>query len=247
MLLGNRKLKVVVLDQPVFTLDDPFCATILGQALKMKRDSYSMSYHDDILPMDKSDFFGTHIILCEEINNQYTPIFAYKSVTLDRCLQYNFEFPIYTIMKTDCHEKCKVDIQNIIDIAGDSSSVSYDSHLAKNLDYRLNGDADLKNAIQEIIMMVIVKHHEEFKIPHMINLGVVKVQTDKFFLRLGQTKINEYADLKLTCLNNEDCVLFYSNSFSIEANQMAWKYKKLWDNKLVVDGLRAKRNFRRAA
>lgn len=85
-------------------------------------------------------------------------------------------------------------------------------------------------------MMVIVKHHEEFNIPHMVTCGVVKVKTDQFFLKIGLTKLNENAHFIQKNLHNEEAVIFYNNSFSTIATAMGEKHKKLWEDKLVIDG-----------
>lgn len=236
MFIENKKLKVVIIDFPILILNDSYCADLLGKVLKMKYDGYAFTYNDSVLPMDKTDFFGTHMLLCEDTGKELIPIFAYKSVTLDRCNKFNFEFPIFPIVRNDCHPQCLADLNKLIASIPDPSSVSYDSSLAKNLEYRLSGDQKLKIALQEITMMMIVKHHTDFNIPHMINCGGIKVKTDVFFLKLGLNKLNEHAHFNQKYLNNEESVVFYNNSFSFEAHRMAKKYKKLWDNKLVING-----------
>lgn len=246
MFYQNIKFKIVIIDYPIYTLDDTFCATLLGKALKMKFDGYSITYNDNVLPMDKTDFFGMHLMLCEEKDQELIPIFAYKSVSLSRCLKYNFEFPILTIAKNDCHSTCLDDLNKIINEIKDPSSISYDSALAKNLSYRFSSDVELKTILREITMMIIVKHHHDYKIPHMINCGAIKVQTDKFFLKLGLKKLNDQAHFIQKHLNNEESVIFYNNSFSFEAYRMAKKYRGLWDNKLVIDGLDILRKIARA-
>ena len=182
MNFDNKKFKVVVIDSPIFLLDDPFCSSLLGKALKMKYDGYHATYGDNVLPMDKSDFFGTHILFCEELANELIPIFAYKSTPLNRCIDYGFEFPGLTLMKVDGDPSCITDIHNIISMVDAPELISFDSSWAQNLDYR--HDPALKEWLREIMMMVIVKHHEEFNIPHMITCGAVKVKTDQILKKL---------------------------------------------------------------
>jgi hypothetical protein len=241
MFFGNKKFKVVVIDYPIYALGESSCAALLGKALKMKFDGYSHTYGDNILPMDKSDFFGTHIMLCEENEKDLMPIFAYKSVALDRCLKHGVEFPILTTIRSDGDSTCFEEINNIIKQANDPSAVSYDSAWAQNLNYRFSNNPELKNVLREITMMMAVKHHEEFKIPHMITCGAVKVKTDQFFLSIGLNKVSKNSHFYQKNLNNEESVVFYNNIFSLDAYRMAKKYKDLWDSKLLIDGREIKR------
>ena len=248
MFFKNKKFKVVIVDFPIFVLDNVFCSTILGKSLKMKYVGYHATYGDNILPMDKSDFFGTHIIFCEELDNELIPIFAYKSTSLDRCLDYSFEFPGLSLMKADGDPSCVMAINKIIDEVNNPTLISFDSSWAQNLDYRFSNDPSVKTTLREIMMMVIVKHHEDFNIPHMITCGAVKVKTDQFFLRIGLNKLNDSAHFYQKGLKNEEAVIFYNRSFSIEAQAMSKKHQNLWDNKLVIDGRAAnKSQTRRAA
>ncbi len=247
MFFENKKFKVVVIDYPIEILDNSVSTTLLDKTLKMKHIGYKATYGETALPMDKSDFFSTHIIFCEEKEDQLIPITAYKSTPYDRCLFYNFEFPGLTLMKSDGHPSCVERIENILKNIESPSSISYDSCWAQNLDYRFNSDPKTKTMLREIIMMFIVKHHQEYQIPHMMTCGVVKVKTDQFFLNAGLEKLDNNAQFKQKNLNNEDVVIFYNNSFSPKALEMADKYSIFWDEKLVIESASLHRNIRKAA
>jgi hypothetical protein len=225
----NKNYRVVVIDYPVFVLDDQRCATVLGKTLQMKNLGYRSTYGENVLPMDKTDFFSTHIILCEEKKDELIPILAYKATPYDG------------------HPSCVDKIHEILSSIKDPSNISFDSSWAQNLEYRFSGDSNLKNELREITMMLIVKHHEEFNLAHMMTCGVVKVKTDQFFLKIGLDKLNENALFKQKSINNEDVVIFYNNSFSYEAVNMAKKHKNLWENKLMISGLGFIKEIKRAA
>lgn len=247
MYLG-KKYRVVIIDHPVNVMDEKVCSSILSQSFKMKYDGYEVTYGNNILPMDKADFFGTHITFCEEHKDgSYTPIFAYKATPLDRCLNYKYEFPALSLMNSDGHPSCVQDVKDIIKSAGHPSLVSYDSSWAQNLDYRFSDNKFIKEELREIMTMVIVKHHEEFNIPHMITCGAVKVKTDQYFLKIGLKRLNENANFYQKSLNNEEAVIFYTKQFSPWAYQMAEKHKDLWNDKLLIDGLSTLKSARQAA
>lgn len=237
MKLELKNYKVVIIDYPVFGLDDPNCAVLLGKAFKMKLDGYAATYSERALPFDKADFFGTHIMFCEQKGEELIPVFAYKSTPLDRCLKFHYEFPATTIMNNGLlPPSCLRDLNAIIEKAGDPSLVSFDSAWAQDLDYRFKDDKELKEHIREIMMMVIVKHHQDHNIPHMLTSGAVKVKTDLFFKRIGMEMLNEEARFKEKRLDDSEGIIFYTDTFSFEALSMAKKHEDLWDNRIIMDG-----------
>jgi hypothetical protein len=234
--LGEKKLKVVIIDYPILAMADSICAVLMGKIFKMKFDGYAATYNDKIIPIDKTDFFGTHIALCEETKDGVLePIFAYRSVSLARCNEFALEFPALYMMKNDGHPSCVEDINKIIANEKDLSSISYDSSWAQDLTYRFSSNPEIKETLREIMTTVIVMHHKEFKIPHMITCGVVKVKTDRFFLSIGLKKLNENAHFIENGMTKEECVVFYTKEFSFEAKSLAKKYETLWNSKMVID------------
>jgi hypothetical protein len=247
MFFDTNKYKVVIIDYPIEVLDNNLCANIFGKTLQMKHLGYKAIYGEKALPMDKSDFFSTHIIFCENKNDELIPITAYKSTSYDRCLFNNFEFPGLTLMKNDGHPSGIDILEDILSGTINPSRISYDSSWAHNLDYCFNAGPEFKKCLREIIMMFIVNHHQEYNIPHMIACGVIKVKTDQFFLKVGLNKLNENAQFKQKNINNEEVIMFYTNEFSFEALSVAKKYKKIWDEKLVIDSIRLKSGATKAA
>lgn len=247
MIFDLRRYQVVIIDYPIFCMDDPFCVEMLTKAFKMKIEGYNSTYTERVLPFDKADFFGTHIVFCEEIKNELVPIFAYKSSILARCLKHNFEFPAITSVKTDGHPSLVSDINRIIEKVNNPELIAFDSSWAQNIDYRFNNDQDQKERIREIVMAMGVHHHREWNLPHFFCTGVVKVKTDKIFLRMGLKKLNEHAHHNEHFMDHTEMVIFYNDSFSEEALAAADKYEYLWKKKLVVNGLELKNVGRKRA
>ena len=235
MFFDKKKFRVVIIDYPILSLDNTLCSNLLGKALSIKYAGYKVTYGDNILPMDKTDYFSTHIMLCEELHDQLIPIIIYKATPYDRCLHYGIEFPALSIVKSDGSPELALEINKILTNLENPGMISFDSSWAQNLEYRFSKDSQLKNSLREITMMFAVKHHEEFNHPHMMTLGVVKVKTDQFFERIGLKKLPGPSLFKLKSLNNSEVYIFHNNTFSDEALFMAEKYKELWNNKLLIN------------
>lgn len=247
MIFDLKRYQLVVIDYPVFAWDDGLCQQLLGEAIKLKIEGYHSTYSDRVMPFDKADFFGTHLIFCEEVKDKLVPIFFYKSAPYDRCLKHNFEFPAFTCVKTDGHPSLVTDLNKLIKNVNAPEKISFDSSWAQNINYRFSGDQGMKERLREIMMMVIVQHHREFNLPHMLCTGVVKVKTDQFFLRIGMQKLNEHAHHNEYFMDGTEMVIFYARDFSPEALIAAEKYKYLWDKKLLIDGLKLQDVRRRSA
>jgi hypothetical protein len=232
-----HKFRVIIIDYPIYGLEDPFCAKLLGRALKMKHEGYVATYGDNSLPMDKTDFFATHLLLCEEKDDDLWPVIAYKSVSFDRCLFYGAEFPGTSLMKSDGHPSCVAEIDRIIAAADSPGTISFDSSWAQALSYRFSGNAPMKRWLREVVTMMAVRHHEDYGLPHFFTCGVVQVHTDQFFRELGLRELNDRAHFFQKNLNGAEAVIFYNDRFSPEAHALASKHQALWDARLEIKGL----------
>lgn len=227
-----HRFKVVIIDYPVLCLDDPFVSSLLGRTLKMKYEGYASTYDDSVLPMDQTDFFATHLILCEEVYDKLIPVIAYKSISYERCLKHKVEFPALALMKTDGQLEAAKAVENLLLSVGDPHKISYEASCAQNLSYRNSKEEGLKETIRELLTMMLVQHHHEFSIPHMLICGIPRVGTDLLLQKMGLSKINTYAEFKQSNLNKEPAVLLYREGFNNYAEAVAKKHIKIWDKRL---------------
>lgn len=237
MNLSNEKFRIVILDYPLYMIDDPFVCDLFCRIIKLKHTGYMAAYHPDVIPFDKSDFIGTHISLCLEEAKGLTPIFTYKSISYDRCLKHVMEFPGLTLMKSDGDPSCVERIEQILkENQQFPQRVSFDSAWAQDPDVRFNKSTEVKLFFREVTMACGVSHHREFGIPHMITCGVKKVKTDLFFQNMGLLPMNEKANYKHATLFGAESVIFHNDKFSQFALRCSEKHSDLWNAKLLIDG-----------
>jgi hypothetical protein len=114
MYFFNKKLKIVIIDGPIMSLEELGRSGLFGQIIRCKIDSYSYTYDDRAQSLEIPYFLGTQIILCEEFKKKLIPIFSYTSTTLESSMKYNFEFPALTALGNNAHPSCKGDVLKII-------------------------------------------------------------------------------------------------------------------------------------
>ena len=237
----KEKFRMVVLDYPINLIDDPFVRDLFCKIIKIKHTGYMTAYHPDVIPVDKSDFVGTHISLCIEEDLQLNPIFTYKSISYDRCLKHVFEFPGLSLMKSDGNPSCVHRIEQILNENNKVPHwVSFDSAWAQDPNVRLNKSPETKLFLREVAMACGVWHHQEFEIPHMITCGVKQVKTDLFFLNMGLEPLTDLANFTQSNLFGAAAVIFYNNTFSKFAIECSKKHITLWNEKLLIDGRKTK-------
>lgn len=225
-------LQVVVIDCVKDFWSERLVVDLFTQVVGVKLDAYGRVYGDNVISLDKADFFGTHILLCSK-KNALAPIVAYKSVSLEKCKEFHFNFPCNSLVENDGHKLCKDELREIISTAKlKGEQISFDYSWGQGSNFNFSKTDFEKKLFQDITMMLGVKHHEDFGIKHMIACGVIKVKTNLFFQRMGLNPISSESVFDQTNINHEPVQIFHNTKFSDYAYEVTEKYSELWDNRI---------------
>lgn len=227
-------LQIVVLEDLKDHWDDPDVRALYADLMKMKFDGYGSVYGSNVISSDKADFFGTHLMVCQK-GLRLKPLFGYKSVTLDKCREFHLKFPALSLVGNDGHHECLNELNEIIDRAENRGErVSFDYSWAQTPDIKKIRSKEMAELFRDLVMTLVIHHHQDYGIEHMITCGVVKVKTDIFFERLGLNKISAYSKFSQKDLNEEMVHIFHNNRYSDYAYEVAEKYHFLWKNRLTL-------------
>ncbi len=200
--------------------------------MKVKFQGYGTVYGDNVISSDKADFFGTHLIVCEK-GIRLKPLFGYKSVTLEKCEQYHLRFPALSLVSSDGHDKCLLGLQEIINTAvTNKEQISFDYSWAQAPELKENRTKEMAQLFRDLIMTLVISHHRDHDIAHMITCGVVKVKTDRFFKLLGLKTITSHSLFSQKDLNDEMVHIFHTKKYSNHAYEIAKKYQQLWSERI---------------
>jgi hypothetical protein len=232
-----KAYRLVVIDYPISMFDNPFVSSLLGKVLKIKFETYGQVHAPGVIPADKADFFGTHLILCEE-QGGLNPIFAYRSVTLERCLQHRFEFPALTVARQDGSQGLLERIESLTEkYQPQGHKISWDSAWAQDASVRVSKTAEERELFRRITMAIGCLHHQNEGIDHMLTLGTLKVKTDVLFNLMGLAPVLPDAKFSYSGQFGSEVEVYGGDSFSLAAKSAAEEFRGLWSNRLAFSGM----------
>lgn len=232
------QLQIILLREPILTLtsdENSFQNNLFPKILSLKYHGYSKRHTGNILPLDTTDFIGTHLIVCEKENNDYFPLMAYKSTTIEMCDKYGINFPFLNLLENSGNKICYDETIRIIKkLKEESSSLSYDT--SWTMSPRLEGQKEKREYLKEILQMLLVNYHQDYNIPNWVTFGICKVKTDLLFKSMGGVEISSSPIVEHPGLGGQRSVaiLLPSNLYLFHALRMGQKHKKLWENRMVI-------------
>ncbi len=230
--------KLVVVDYPISLMHDPVVASLMGKVFHIKYETYGQVHAPGVIPVDKADFYATHLILCQESATGLTPIFAYRSVSWERCLEHRQEFPALSVVQQDGNEVLTQEMKLIMDQYQDCPrAISWDSAWAQDPNVRVGKTAEQKEQLREITMAIGCLHHQAMDIPHMVTLGTLKVKTDVFFHLMGLRPLVPQQKFAYSAQFGSEVEVYHGVGFSEQAMACAQKYQALWDQRIEYSGL----------
>lgn len=231
-------LQIIVIKEPILTLtnfQDSFQNSLFSKMLSLKYHGYSNRHNKNTLPIDTTDFIGTHLIVCENEGDELIPLMAYKSTTVETCEKYNLKFPFLGLLENSGNKVCLNETHDLINkLKKNNSSLSYDT--SWTMSQKLEGLREKRDYLKEILQMLLVKHHTDYNIPNWVTFGICKMKTDLLFKSMGGIEISQEPLIKHPGLNGQDAVaiLLPSNNYQFEALRMSKKHELLWKNKIEI-------------
>ncbi|MAZ48248.1 MAG: hypothetical protein CME65_06775 [Halobacteriovoraceae bacterium] len=235
-------LQIVVIENLKDQWSNTMVRDLFIQLLGIKFEGYGNVYGRHVISADKADYFGTHLIVCEKNTNR--PILGYKSVTNSQCEEYSMSFPVTTLVARNAELKCQIELENIISKhRAKEETYSYDYSWAQDPHFMKNRSLEDKIQLQDITMMLGVSHHRDYNIQGMITCGAVKVKTDLFFEKMGLRHVSRTSLFSQAELNDHLSHLFHTEKFSTYAEEQAFKYRELWENRIEFRGENVERKL----
>ncbi len=229
--------RLVVIDHPIGLLMDPDVSSLLGKVFHIKYTTYGQVHAPGVIPIDKADFFATHLILCQEEASGLKPIFAYRSVTWEKCLLHRQAFPALSVVQQDGNAVLTKKMEEVMDLYRERpQSISWDSAWAQEPNVRVGKTAEQKEQLREMTMAIGCLHHQAMDIPHMVTLGTLKVKTDVFFQTMGLRPLVENQKFAYSAQFGSEVEVYHGIGFSAQAQACAEKYRALWDQRIQLDG-----------
>jgi hypothetical protein len=220
-------LKLVVLEQPYLAWNRPGVPELFQKVISLKKSGYGPEYPENVIPLDQSDFFGTHLLVCTEAEGGLIPVAGYKATSLSRCRKHDFEFPSITNLKSSGVDHLIPALQQII---ANCDDISHDNAWTMNPSIR--NDKELVSRVKAAFTTLGVFYHAELGTKEWITCGVKRFKTNDFFSWLGLREITP--EFRLKCSAGEPVVMMHFKDISEEARAIVQANRKLWNECLVI-------------
>jgi hypothetical protein len=233
----NPNLRIVVIESPYDTLSDPLARDLFSKMLQLKIAGYRMVYPYGVLPADTSDFIATHQLICREVKDSYEVLMGVKYITLKKSQTHNLPFPGLTLLRAaraELHEKALE--QLLVSYRETPEKVSYGGSWAIGAEARSN--PVLQKVLKDLFAVTLVRHEMEIGTSERFCAGATKVKTHEYFQNLGYEKFcydgQVLPTINTASLLGEPAFMFRCTRFSPAALDLADRYQKLWDSRLVI-------------
>jgi len=232
-------LKIVVLDCPIDTWNEEQTRELFGAMVKLKLNGYGKEYRRGVLALDTSDFFGTHLMICDDQNGKLEPLCAYRSVTLDQCDLFRTTFPPLAIAKGAESEPHVRAVTEMMDEARrEHKSIRYCAAYTIKPEARSN--RELVSNIKNVLLGLHVNFLRSSKTDISMLCGAVKFKVDQMFESWGYVALQQYGDrlpnFHQYSLYGAEAVMFSisANGFNEFARDMGQRYRLMWQHRLEI-------------
>jgi len=230
------EIKIVVIDCPIKHWNHPLVREMYHKIINLKLAGFHSKKPDNYLPVDTTDFIGTHIVACNENDDgSLHPIMGFKGVTLERCLHYGQNFSgrnALASVHSDIH-KLALD-QYITQSLNDGHTLSHNSSLA--VDPSLKGRKKLE--AMKLIFPLALFHYREFSLTRLISFGSITSKTHITFRKLGFHPIlhagKPLPPVCIPAIQNEEAEIMTLENFSAECEALAVANQALWDERIEI-------------
>lgn len=225
------KFRAVVFENPGLNWDED-TQKFFSKITKLKIDGYQHEYGKNVMPMSSYDYFGTHIVVCEEEDNkELSPLAIAKVSRYSICKYFNHDFQPIELAKKGGNYALAREIENILKYAMEKyGEITYDSSWTVRPDIR-NGR--MNAVVLRIILSMWINYHLDYSIFDFIVSATLKVGTDKMFVTTGCKPVTANPYYKLIEVDNQSAMMFRCTEFSSTILNNAKKYRELWDKRVT--------------
>lgn len=228
------KYQVVVIDEAMSNWDHPFVSEMMGKSIELKYRSYKEVYGDNVAPYDAADFTGTHIICCEKTSKGLQPFFCYKKITLDRCKQYQFDFPGLALVKKDLNENAGTLMNEFVSNSPHKDSeVGYIWSLAMDPKIRENRTKEEARIYRELMLMILASDFIGMK--RLFCCGVLKIKSDHLWSKLGFQALHKSYCFEQSSINQSKVQMMILTQMSEYAINLSKQFKTVWDKRIIIE------------
>jgi hypothetical protein len=243
--MKNRieRLRLVLMESPYDSWNHPLTESLFGKTIGLKLKGYGRAYPYGVLAADTTDLISDHLLVCDETDQGLKPLFGLKSVPLDRCEFHRLAFPGLSVVEaSDAPLHCRAVNKIIWDAKANNVDLRYAGSMTIHPDE--TGDKDWSRTLRELFTTMYVNYH--LSLPRRVETlagGTLRFKVEQYIHSLGHRPIELNGEVlgpvQIAHLAREKVQWTHLKEFSLEARQIARKWKEKWENRIHIEAHRA--------
>jgi len=243
--LSKNRFQLVIIETPYDTYRElPFTRLLMTDLMKLKFDNYRAFYPYGIMPVGEYDFVGNHIILCEvDKNYNYTPLTAFKSVSLKQCQNFNLDFPFFDqVLKGDT-EKLSEHIEAyekwLRDASHKPGETCYNASWVVSLEIK---DPKIKEFLKQVSLAMGYYYFSSYHLKNIICGASSRYRVNKIKEKLGFKYLKDGSGNILEKVSSERFVgeeicIMHSDPLGFPKSIATFSegFKHFWDKRVVIN------------
>lgn len=239
----EQDYQIVVLDSVYDSASNQETQALFPQMIQFKINGYLQEYPYGVLPMDASDFVGTHLLILRKSDRAI--VVGMKSITLAKCLLHQIRFPMLGILEshqddTRAHQQAVQRVMDQYQQAGKAHLLSYNGSYTVHPEVRAN--KPLMKVMWEVSQAMMVNFYLEQQTEQVMAVCSRQFKIDRvkknlgwdYFYHTNENQITELGEYHCQALGNSLFLPMTVKQHSEFALDLAKKYQILWEQRIVV-------------
>ena len=233
--MTKQNLRIVVIDCPIENWNHRVVKETFHKMVDLKLSGFRSRMPSNYLPVDASDYIGTHMLVCEEVCGNLTPLTGFKGISADRCLHYGQQFTGRTCISSVQSEIHKSVLNQYID---DALAPGYRLSYIGSYAVAPNTPKRIKAELLRLIFQLIAFYQVNFKLTRLLAIGSTRSRTNITLRKLGFEPLmhqgSTMAPVCIPSLQNEEFEVMRLEKLSEACNASITVYNSLWDNRIEI-------------
>ncbi|MFY7991716.1 MAG: hypothetical protein ACOVP4_00360 [Bacteriovoracaceae bacterium] len=231
-----KKLKCIIIQSPIEVLDDDLCESVFYKLIKLKVDGFNI-IGSKYLAIDQNDFLGTHIVLCEEVEDELRVLMSFKIMSEDLALHWNIPFSGRDVVKKSESELHIIAVEDYIKRCQDKGrKIAYPGSMTMCPSIK---DPSERTEIIKIFQALLTFYHKEIYPSVSICVARDRVRSEFFLREMGFSELSFGGQVVPPVLlpqyrNEPFKIMVVEDYFSLHALRMMKTYEELIYNTVEI-------------
>lgn len=242
---------MVVLECPYDHMENEATRELFSKVIALKIAGYKPHYDYGVLPVDTTDYVGTHLLICTTKDGELIPVTGCRTITLARSERHGLTFPGLGLVQASRAPEHVLTVQEwVAEARKTNSPLSYASSWTVSPDVPQESKSQ-RSLLRSLFEAIHVFHHTENQLNRIIVGGTLRFKTDHVFKAWGHEPLSlngkVLGPIQVPTLLDEDVAVMTMTRFNEETLQRVERWRGMWNRRITLSADTVDRTLRRVA